>query len=189
MNKQDPPRGQDRDDETRVREFLAGKKEALGVLFRRYRRDVYEIAYRFTNNGEDALEITQEVFMKLMESLDTFRWGSRFFTWLYRIVVNQSIDFLRRRKRRAALPLEDREYAGSQRGTDPVRRAEHAELAERLHAALSRLSPKHRTVLVLHSLEDLSYREIAQIAGCSIGTVMSRLFYARKRLAEILGER
>jgi len=176
----------DRDDERKVLEFLSGRKEALAELFRRYRQDVYEIAYRFTSNRDDALEITQEVFMKLIEGLESFRRGSRFFTWLYRIAVNQSIDFLRRRKRRAAVPLEEGEHRNRRRGTDPVERAQTAELSERLRSALGKLSEKHRTVLILHSMENLSYREIAQVVGCSIGTVMSRLFYARKRLAELL---
>ena len=176
----------DRDDEKKVLEFLSGRKEALAELFRRYRQDVYEIAYRFTSNRDDALEITQEVFMKLIEGLESFRRGSRFFTWLYRIAVNQSIDFLRRRKRRAAVPLEEGELRNLRRGTDPVQRAQSAELSERLREALGKLSEKHRTVLILHGMENLSYREIAQVVGCSIGTVMSRLFYARKRLAELL---
>jgi RNA polymerase sigma-70 factor (ECF subfamily) len=178
----------DRDDEKKVLEFLAGRREALADLFRRYRKDVYQIAFRYSNNADDALEITQEVFAKLLESLETFRRGSRFYTWLYRVAVNQSIDFLRRRKRRAAAPLQGEEYRTRDAGADPVKRAERSELAERLHEALGRLSDKHRAVLVLHSLENLSYREIAQVVGCSIGTVMSRLFYARRRLAEILGE-
>jgi RNA polymerase sigma-70 factor (ECF subfamily) len=184
------PLGEDRDDERRVLEFLAGRRDALAVLFRRYRNDVYEIAYRFTSNRDDALEVTQEVFMKLMESLETFRRGSRFFTWLYRIAVNQSIDYLRRRRRRATVPLEDVALVrASGSGVDPVKRAESTELAERVQSALAKLSEKHRAVLVLHSLENLSYREIAQIVGCSMGTVMSRLFYARKRLADMLGDR
>ena len=178
----------DRDDEKKVLEFLGGRRDALADLFRRYRKDVYQIAFRYTNNADDALEITQEVFGKLLESLETFRRGSRFFTWLYRVAVNQSIDFLRRRRRRAAAPLEGDEYRSRDVGADPVKRAERAELAERLHAALGKLSDKHRMVLVLHSLENLSYREIAQVVGCSMGTVMSRLFYARRRLAEILRE-
>ena len=178
----------DRDDEKKVLEFRAGSKEALAELFRRYRRDVYEIAYRFTSNVDDALEITQEVFMKLIESLETFRRGSRFFTWLYRIAVNQAIDYLRRRKRRTMVPLNEEAYESAGRGNDPVERAEKSEFTERLTWALAQLSQKHRTVIVLHSLENLSYREIAQIVGCSTGTVMSRLFYARKRLAEVLRE-
>jgi RNA polymerase sigma-70 factor, ECF subfamily len=178
----------DRDDEKKVLEFRAGSREALAELFRRYRRDVYEIAYRFTSNVDDALEVTQEVFMKLIESLETFRRGSRFFTWLYRIAVNQAIDHLRRRKRRAMVPLDEDAHESAGRGNDPVERAEQTEFTERLTRALEQLSQKHRTVIVLHSLENLSYREIAQIVGCSTGTVMSRLFYARKRLAEVLGE-
>jgi RNA polymerase sigma-70 factor, ECF subfamily len=178
----------DREDEKKVLEFRAGSREALADLFRRYRKDVYEIAYRFTNNVDDALEITQEVFMKLIESLETFRRGSRFFTWLYRIAVNHAIDYLRRRKRRGMAPLDEDAHEALNKAGDPVERAEGAEFTERLRRALDQLSQKHRTVIVLHGLENLSYREIAQIVGCSTGTVMSRLFYARKRLAELLGE-
>ncbi len=179
----------DREDERLVLQFLAGRKEALGDLFRRHREGVFRIAYRLTSNRDDALEITQEVFMKLIEHLGGFRQGSRFFTWLYRVTVNHALDFMRRRTRLAAAPLDDAAVQMPAGAPDPARGAERAELRERLAAALGRLSEKHRTAVVLHGVEQLSYKEIAEITGVSTGTVMSRLFYARKRLAELLGDR
>ncbi len=179
----------DREDERLVLQFLAGRREAVGDLFRRHRDGVFRIAYRFTGNRDDALEITQDVFMKLIEHLGGFRQGSRFSTWLYRVSVNQTLDFLRRRARLAAAPLSAPPGGGAAGAADPARSAERAELRERLKAALGKLSEKHRTAVVLHGVEQLSYKEIAEITGVSTGTVMSRLFYARKRLAELLGDR
>ncbi len=176
------------DDQALVAAFVAGDRQALAELFRRYRRSVYEIAYRYTSNREDALEVTQEVFLKVIENASEFRRGARFSTWLYRIAVNQSIDYLRRRKRRSFAPLEGEGFQARGTRADPVLEAEKTELQERVNEALWKLSEKHRDVLVLHTLEHLSYAEIAKIVGCSVGTVMSRLFYARKRLAELLGE-
>ncbi len=179
----------DREDERMVLEFLGGRKEALGDLFRKHRDGVFKIAYRLTNNREDALEVTQDVFMKLIGHLGGFRRGARFFTWLYRVAVNQSLDYLRRRQRATAAPLDDQGVQVPAETPDPVRGAERAELSERLNAALGRLSEKHREVVVLHGIEQLSYKEIAEITGASLGTVMSRLFYARKRLTELLEEK
>ena len=183
----DDPLQRDREDRRAVREFLAGRRDALGDLFRRYRKDVYAIAHRFTGNKDDALDVTQEVFLKLIERMDEFERSARFSTWLYRVAVNQSIDCMRRRRRRAAAPLGDAVVEVTGGGTDPVERAERREVSASLMHALDQLSDKHRSVIVLHGLENLSYKEIARVMGCSEGTVMSRLYYARKYLAEILG--
>lgn len=177
------------EDERNIQSFLAGDREAFGALFKKYRDNVYMIAYRFAGNYDDAMEITQDVFLKAMTRLRGFKGGARFFTWIYRITVNTAIDFLRRRKTAGhSVPLESERLQARGHDMDPVKTAQQSELIGRLQEGMGQLSDKHRAVLSLHGIEQLSYAEIAQVLGCSIGTVMSRLFYARKKLAEIMGE-
>jgi RNA polymerase sigma-70 factor (ECF subfamily) len=184
----------DAEDIREVERFLAGDERGFEVLFDRYRDKVYHVAYRYVRNKEDALEVTQEVFLRVYQNIARFKTNSKFFTWLYRIAVNRAIDFTRSRKARPlkeidSFTLENREAASPARRAeiDPVERAQHGELEEKLAAAVERLSESHRTVFLLHAREQLSYREIAEVVECSIGTVMSRLFYARKKLQEALG--
>ncbi|MBN1444002.1 MAG: sigma-70 family RNA polymerase sigma factor [Planctomycetes bacterium] len=181
----------DDEDIRKVEEFLRGDSKAFEFLFDKYHDKVYSIAYRFVRNREDALDVAQEVFLRVHLGLGSFKSGSRFFTWLYRIAVNRAIDFTRRRK---VLPISGSESFDLENwAEDPGRRtpsplevAQEREIEERLAEAVSRLSPKHRAVFVLHASENLSYKEIAEVLDCNIGTVMSRLFYARKKLQEIL---
>jgi RNA polymerase sigma-70 factor (ECF subfamily) len=183
----------DEEDLARVRDYLGGNGAAFDFLFEKYREKVYRIAYRFVRNKEDALEVTQDVFLRVYTSIKGFKTGSKFFTWLYRITVNRAIDFTRQRKSRgvqeiepAILEAEGRPLPGRSGVRDPSELAEERELDEKLSQAVEGLSAKHRAVFVLHTTEELSYKEIAQVLGCSIGTVMSRLFYARRKLQEAL---
>ena len=183
----------DTEDILKVEDFLAGKAGAFEFLFDKYREKVYGIAYRFVRNKEDALEVTQEVFLRVYLGLAKFKTNSKFFTWLYRITVNRSIDFTRSRKTQPILGLDaaTMDAVGEPprprpAPSGPVEKAQEHELEERLAAAVESLSPKHRSTFVLHAYENLSYKEIAAVLGCNIGTVMSRLFYARKKLQEIL---
>jgi len=185
----------DSEDILKVEDFLGGETEAFEFLFDKYRDKVYGIAYRFVRNKEDALEVAQEVFLSVYLGLAKFRTNSKFFTWLYRITVNRAIDFTRSRKARPIVGMEasamDTLGELSERRSrppDPVEQAQHTELEERLMTAVDQLSEKHRTVFVLHACEDLAYKKIAEVVGCNIGTVMSRLFYARKKLQEILAK-
>ena len=184
----------DSEDLRYVAGFLSGDESAFAALFEKYREKVYGVAFRFVKNRDDALEVTQEVFLRVYKNLAKFQTNSRFFTWLYRIAVNRSIDFTRSRKNQPlagidteVLDAQRPPRRGSQQG--PVERAQERELEEILSDAVESLSEKHQAVFVLHAAENLSYREIARVLDCNIGTVMSRLYYARKRLQERLRNR
>lgn len=184
----------DAEDLVKVKELLAGDSRAFEFLFEKYREKVFRIAYRFVRNKEDALEVVQDVFLNVHTGIARFKTDSKFFTWLYRIAVNRAIDFTRARKARSTVEadhevLESQEKPLPGRSTErsPVELAQERELDEKVALAVQSLSEKHRTVFLLHASENLSYKEIAEVMKCSVGTVMSRLFYARKRLQEILG--
>jgi len=182
----------DAEDLQKVRECLAGNPDAFEVLFNKYRGRIYSLAYRYVQNKEDALEVTQDVFVRAYQALASFQTGSKFYTWLYRIAVNRAIDFVRARRVRPQIEMSEigdedlaRQSPGP-RSPDPAKALDEKELRQKIRSAIGKLSDKHRTVFVLHALENLSYKEIAEVVGCSIGTVMSRLFYARKRLQKEL---
>ena len=181
----------DSEDIENVNGFLAGDQQAFENLFDKYRSKVYNIAYQFVRNKEDALEVTQEVFLRVFLGLKQFKTRSRFFTWLYRIAVNCSIDFTRSRKIQPLVGIDSVKFESGDhlrhgQVPDPVDKAQERELEEYLAQAIECLSPKHRAVFVLHASEKLSYKQIAEVLGCNVGTVMSRLFYARKKLQEFL---
>lgn len=182
----------DAEDKAQIQRFLSGDEGGFEILFDKYREKVYRVAHRFLRNKEDALEVTQEVFLRVFQSLAKFKTESKFFTWLYRITVNRCIDFSRSKKAKPTTAMEksaiesvDTASAG-RTPMDPVARAQEHELEAKLAEAVRRLSDNHRTVFLLHAKENLSYKEIAGVAECSIGTVMSRLFYARKKLQQHL---
>ena len=183
----------DAEDLGKVQEFLAGEDRAFEFLFDKYREKVYGIAFRFVRDKEDALDITQEVFLRVHQGLPSFKTNAKFFTWLCRIAVNRAIDYARARRTRRVVGLGGGGAEGeaiadrleNHRSPDPAELALKKELAEKLLAAVEALSPKHRAVFVLHA-QDLSYKEIADVVGCSMGTVMSRLFYARRKLRHLL---
>lgn len=184
----------DVEDIQKVGELRSGDIRAFEFLFDKYREKVFRVAYRFLRDREDALEVTQDVFVRAYTGIAGFKTDSKFFTWLYRITINRAIDLARSRRKRSWVEvetpvLESAERASLERSPDPdpVEVAEEKELQERLAQAVARLSEKHRTVFLLHAMENLSYKEIADIMGSSIGTVMSRLFYARQKLQEALG--
>ena len=183
----------DNEDILKVKAFLAGDEAAFEFLFEKYRQRVYGISFRFVRNREDALDVAQEVFLRVYQALEKFKTESKFFTWLYRITVNRSIDFTRSRKSRPLHGMEESAMEALGKPTArrapaqaPVEYAREQELRENLQQAISSLSDKHQIVFVLHTSEDLSYKEIAEVVGCNVGTVMSRLFYARKKLQESL---
>ncbi|MBI4583315.1 MAG: sigma-70 family RNA polymerase sigma factor [Planctomycetes bacterium] len=172
---------------------MSGKETAFEFLFDKYREKVYAVAFRFVRDKEDALEIVQDVFLRAYQGLAKFKTDSKFFTWLYRITVNRAIDLLRSRKSRPAVELAAREEQDNfeaniadPRSCDPAALFDQKETGRLVLNAVSQLSDKHQAVFLLHAVEELSYKEIAEVLGCSIGTVMSRLFYARKKLQELL---
>ena len=146
---------------------------------------VYAVAYGVLNRREEAQDTAQDVLIKVQRDLIKFKGDSKFKTWLYRITVNAAIDSVRRRKKTE--PLENVSDFLSSQTASPRRAASQAELKERMQQALKLLSEEHRAVLVLREWEELSYEEIAETLQIEQGTVMSRLFYARKALAKALG--
>lgn len=171
---------------------LRGDGAAYEALFDKYREKIFRIAYGYVHDKDDALDVTQEAFIKAFKNLPGFEREAGFYTWLTRIAINLAIDLRRRRARKRAVALEDymdpeaRPGGGGGGPPDPTRGVEDKELRERYFAALEVLTEKHRTVFLLHTVENLAYKDIAAALEISIGTVMSRLHYARKRLQELL---
>lgn len=187
----DPP---DHELVSRARE---GHYEAYEELIRRYQRRVYALVYNMTGHREDAEDLVQDIFIKAYRSLGGFKGDSSFYTWIYRIAVNRTINFLKRHKRRAYdMSLDDMDQAAERDPTyvelrareSPVRDVALTELQKKLNEALRGLSEKHRTVVVLHDIQGVPHEEIARIMKCSEGTVRSRLFYARQQLQRELSD-
>lgn len=190
-----PPAGAESDDVELVRRSQGGDTRAFDELVTKYRTRIYAMVYQMVRNEQDAWDLAQDGFFKAWKSLDKFRFQSSFYTWLYRIVTNVSIDWLRKRTLRpegefddavARTDIEPTADVTPKAGVSPQRQMERAELRDRLDAAIAKLSPEHRAVVLLKEVEGMQYHEIADAVGCSIGTVMSRLFYARKKLQTLL---
>lgn len=163
-----------------------GDMTAFETLVRRYRNDVYALCYYFTRNREDAWDLSQEVFIKAHRALAGFRGDAGFKTWLLRIAANQSKDHLKKRRLQTT-PLEDTwESAATEASQTPAETMEAKEIGAAIDAAVNRLPLKHRTAFILREYEGLSYQEMAEVMHCNVGTVMSRLFHARKRLQHML---
>ena len=178
-----------------VRLAKKGDTEAFEELVARHRDKIYARAYTMMRNEEEALDLSQEAWIKAWQRLVQFQGDSSFATWMTRIVINLCLDQLRRQKRVRSESINemDEESGGVERKMEPViinptERLERGELRKRIDAALEKLSHEHRTVLVLHEFEEMEYKEIAKTMGCSIGTIMSRLFYARRRMAGLLAD-
>ena len=177
-------------DQLLVERVQSGDVAAFDVLVRKYRERLYGIIYNLTSNREDAADLTQEAFIKAFSSINRFKGKSAFFTWLYRIGVNTALSHLKRNRFRRFFSLEHIQDEGSNAQVLETLAAKHksekgallSELQEKLNEAMQKLSPKHRTVVVLFEIEGLSHQEIADIVGCSVGTVRSRLHYAKQQL-------
>jgi RNA polymerase sigma-70 factor (ECF subfamily) len=184
------------DDRELVDAARGGDRDAFRALFDRYHRRAYALAYGVVHSADDALDIVQDAFIKAHRYLDRFEGTSSFYTWLYRIVMNLAIDHIR--KHRRLRPVELTEAIGDESavggdallprilGGNPGRALLDKEIRERIDQALAELSDNHRAVLVMRELEGLSYEEMAQVMGCSKGTIMSRLFHARKNMQKRL---
>jgi RNA polymerase sigma-70 factor (ECF subfamily) len=166
-----------------IRRSQAGDTEAFGQLVTRYRTKIFTVVYGMVRNEHDARDLTQEVFLKAWRSIHRFEGRSSWYTWLYRLTTNVTIYSFRRKKCREEVELNDA-IPSSLPG--PGVNCLRTEIRERVTAALAKLSPEHRAVIVLKELEGLQYHEIAEVLNLSIGTVMSRLFYARKKLQSLL---
>ncbi len=177
-----------------VQKAARGDQTAFEELVKEYQQKVYTIAYGISHDQHDAFDIAQEVFIKIYKKLKDFRGASSFYTWLYRITANVAIDFQRRKKkvvtvdfdekileepRVEARTVEDKKY-------DPRETLDRKEIHGAVLKAIETLPEDQRATIVLRELENLSYKEIARSMNCSLGTVMSRLHYGRKKLKEML---
>ena len=179
-----------------VKRARRGDLAAYDELVRRYQERIYATVYHMTANHEDANDLAQEAFIRAFHALRSFKGGSSFYTWVYRIAVNKTINFLKQRKHKPQMSLDDLDF-NAEHDPDlvalisektPRREVGLTELQEKLNAALQRLSEPHRMVVTLHDVQGLSHEEIAKIMDCNIGTVRSRLFYARQQLQAYLSD-
>jgi RNA polymerase sigma-70 factor (ECF subfamily) len=182
-------------DEQLVEKARQGDMGAFEELVARHRDKIYARAFSMMRNEDEAVDLSQEAWVKSWQRLNQFHGESSFGTWVTRIVINLCLDQLRKRKRQRTDSIEgmDEEAGGVERlmpavTVNPTERLERGELRKKIDAALGKLSEEHRTVLVLHEFEEMEYKEIARTMDCSIGTVMSRLFYARRKMAALLAD-
>ena len=173
-----------------------GDLAAYDELVRRYQERIYATVYHMTANHEDANDLAQEAFIKAYQALKSFKGDSSFFTWVYRIAVNKTINFLKQRKNKAHMSLNDLDFNAEHdpglvalvSDKTPRREANLSELQGKLNEALQKLSDTHRLVVTLHDVQGLSHDEISKIMDCNTGTVRSRLFYARQQLQAYLSD-
>ena len=176
-----------------VRKVLQGDVNAFEKLVTEYEKAVYAIALRMTGNAEDAQDMTQEAFIKAYNSLQSFRGDSKFSVWLYRIVSNVCLDFLRSKNRRPTVSLSVEDDDGEDAQLDVADESQSPELLldrkltrDSVRRGLDSLPPDYRQILLLREIQGLSYDEIAQALSLEVGTVKSRIFRARKRLCTFL---
>jgi len=167
-----------------VRRCLEGDRGAFEAIVGRYEKKVYNVALRMSNNREDAEDITQSVFIKVFENLGSYKESYKFFSWLYRIALNESLNFLGQRKRFDSM---DEEIASS--GKTPEEAYSEVELEEKIQNALMDLSVDYRVIVVLCHFHGFSYREVGFVLDIQEKTVKSRLFTARKLLRDILSKK
>ena len=172
--------GEPEDDVEWVARCLRGDHSAFEHIVRRYQKVLFSVAHRMLGNYEDALDVTQNTFVRAYDGLETYDPKRRFFSWIYRIAVNECLNFRRGRRETTTLPEDQSREPG------PGQLAEAAEESARIDSALIKLSEEHRIVVVLRHFAELTYSEIADVIGVPEKTVKSRLFEARQRLGELL---
>jgi RNA polymerase sigma factor (sigma-70 family) len=191
-----PPAAVPVDDRQLVKRVQAGDYLAFDALVQKYQERVYSTVYHMTSNHEDANDLTQEAFIKAHKAINGFKGDSSFFTWVYRIAVNKTINFLKTRKNRIHLSLNDLDFNAEHdpelvafvSENTPRRDLGLTELQEKLNEAMQKLSDVHRLVVTLHDVQGMSHEEISKIMDCNTGTVRSRLFYARQQLQGYLSD-
>ena len=191
-----PQTGDPTEEKVLVKRAQGGDLSAYDELVRRYQERIYAALYHMTSNHEDANDLAQESFIKAYQALKSFKGNSSFFTWVYRIAVNKTINFLKQRKHRGHMSLDDLDFQAEHdpdlvalvSEKTPRRDLNLAELQEKLNAAMQKLSEDHRLVVTLHDIQGLSHDEIGKIMDCNIGTVRSRLFYARQQMQAYLSD-
>lgn len=171
----------------------SGDRAAFGTLIQRHQRRIYQLALGIVRNHEEALDIVQDTFIKVHESLPSFKGDSAFFTWTYRIASNLSIDSVRRARRGEHVPVDESTLtdeadheALAPRSASPQKQLLRRELSVELQRALATVSEQHRAIIVLREVEGLSYEQLAETLQIPKGTVMSRLFHARQKLQKAL---
>ena len=180
-------------DQVIVERVIKGDLDAFSVLVDRYQDRIYSAVLNYVYNSEDAVDITQDSFLKAYSNIRSFNAGSAFYTWLYRIAVNSAIDFLRKRKSKMADSLDDQKYtevgfepASKDPSTDPVKVVYRGEQVRVMRKAIASLSEKLRSAIILHDVEGLSQEEVAEILRVPVGTVKSRVSRARTELRYLL---
>jgi RNA polymerase sigma factor (sigma-70 family) len=195
----DPPPGAAQDDAEKdcLRRARAGDLVAYDELVQKYQDRIYGLIYHMTSNHEDSLDLAQDVFVKAWKALSSFKGGSSFYTWIYRIAVNHTLNHLKLRRNRAhhlslndvdLNPEADAETFGLVSESLPSEEVGLREMMQRLNEAMQQLSEDHRMVVTLHDIQGLPHEEIAGILQCNPGTVRSRLFYARQQLQALLSD-
>ena len=183
------------DDLELVARSQAGDTSAFNELVTRYRNRAYSMIYNMVRNEQDAWDLAQDGFLKAWKSIGKFRGQSSFYTWLYRIIMNVTIDALRRKQIEGGTEFDDQiglhniapgAATAPKCELEPAERISDKEIRQRIDEAIAKLSPEHRAVIVMREIDGLEYSEIAEQMSCSLGTVMSRLFYARKKLQILL---
>jgi RNA polymerase sigma-70 factor (ECF subfamily) len=178
-----------------VKRCQGGDSEAFDELVTRYRTRVFGMIYNMVHSEQDAWDLAQDSFLKAWKSIGRFRGQSSFYTWIYRIVMNVTIDWLRKKQVKSGAEFDDsiqlKEVDPASRTVPqadalPSQHMEQTEIRGEIDKAIAQLSPEHRAVILMKEIEGMQYHEIAETLGCSIGTVMSRLFYARKKLQNLL---
>lgn len=182
-------------DRALIEQARSGDRKAFRQLVERHQRRAFAIALGLVRDENDARDVVQEAFLRVYRGLDSFHGGSSFFTWLYRIVTNLSIDLMRKPARRESSLDETREFDETDipllariDGADPVDMVRRRQISERIQASLAALPPYHRGVILMREIEGMSYEEMAAAMGVSKGTIMSRLFHARQKLQRALAE-
>lgn len=180
-------------DELLIRRAQRGDADAFEQLLLEHQKNVYNLCYRMAGNPDDAMDLSQETFLRAWRCLDQYQFASAFSTWLYRLCSNICIDFLRRRRRQQTVPLtfedadgEEQTYAVPDAQLLPEEQVELKLTRETLAAAMAQLLPEHRAVLQLRVVNEMSYEQIADVLDIQIGTVKSRLSRARNQLKKIL---
>jgi len=195
LPKQAEPAAEGPDDLHLVARSQAGDTAAFSELVTRYRSRAFSMIYQMTRNEQDAWDLAQDGFVKAWKSIGRFRGQSSFYTWLYRILMNVTIDSLRRKHIASGTEFDDQiglrqiepgAPTAPRPEMQPAERISDKEVRQRIDEAIAKLSPEHRAAIVMREIDGLEYSEIAEHMDCSIGTVMSRLFYARKKLQALL---
>jgi len=172
-----------------VKKVQAGDNNAFGKLVLKYQKQVYEKAYSFTHNVEDANDLVQDIFIKTFKAIDTFQGDSAFYTWLYQIAQNAGIDYIRKKKRRSLITFEDTKLIDlfcKKTQVEPIERLENKEINSQIKKAINKLSIRQKQVFVLRHYEGLTLKEIADKLGLKIGSIKAHHFHAARKLRKYL---